>query len=153
MRVLFLHGLGSKPGGVKPRFLARRGHEVINPGMPDDDFGESVRIAQAAFDRDRPDVVVGSSRGGAVAMNLNAADAPIVLIAPAWRKWGSARSVPPGTLILHSPDDAVIPFDESKELAADGASTLIAVGLDHFMTDEDALGALADALDRLAGIP
>jgi len=56
-------------------------------------------------------------------------------------------------LVAHSPDDAVIPFIESQELAADGASTLIAVGLDHFMTDEDALGALADALDRLAGIP
>ena len=70
--VLFLHGWNSKPGGVKPSFLAAHGHTVINPRLPDEDFDESVRIAQAEVDQNRPDVVVGSSRGGAVAMNIDA---------------------------------------------------------------------------------
>ena len=35
------------------------------------DFAEAIRIAQAEFDELRPDVVVGSSRGGAIAMNIN----------------------------------------------------------------------------------
>ena len=49
MKVLFLHGWRSVPGGAKPTFLARHGHEVANPKLPDDDFIEAVRIAQAEF--------------------------------------------------------------------------------------------------------
>ena len=86
MRILFLHGRQSVPGGVKPTFLAQHGHEVINPALPEEDFTEAVRIAQAEFDKHRPDVVVGSSRGGAVAMNLDSGDTPLVLLCPAWRK-------------------------------------------------------------------
>lgn len=48
-------------------FLAQKGHEVVNPPLPDEDFDEAVKIAQAEFDRHQPDVIVGSSRGGAVA--------------------------------------------------------------------------------------
>jgi alpha/beta hydrolase family protein len=77
MKVLFLHGWQSVPGGVKSTYLARHGHEVINPKLPDEDFNEAVRIAQAEFDRRRPDVVVGSSRGGAVAMNMDSGEAPL----------------------------------------------------------------------------
>jgi len=64
MTILFLHGWTSKPGGVKPTYLADHGHTVLNPVLPDEDFAEAVRIAQAEFDRHRPDVIVGSSRGG-----------------------------------------------------------------------------------------
>ena len=69
MKILFLHGWQSTPGGLKPTYLKDHGHEVLNPALPDDDFDAAVRIAQAEFDRHQPDVVVGSSRGGAVAMN------------------------------------------------------------------------------------
>jgi hypothetical protein len=69
MLILFLHGLNSTPGGLKPTYLKDHGHSVLNPAMPDDDVGEAVRIAQVEFDRGKPDVVGGSSRGGAVAMS------------------------------------------------------------------------------------
>lgn len=69
MKILLLHGWHSTPGGVKPTYLKDHGHEVLNPALPDDDFDAAVRIPQAEFDQHRPDVVVGSSRGGAVAMN------------------------------------------------------------------------------------
>jgi pimeloyl-ACP methyl ester carboxylesterase len=101
MTILFLHGWQSTPGGVKPTYLAQYGHEVLNPALPDDDFDAAVRIAQAEFDRGKPDVVVGSSRGGAVAMNLKI-DVPLVLLCPAWKRWGTATTVKPGTAILHS---------------------------------------------------
>lgn len=68
MRILFLHGWRSVPGGVKPTYLKNHDHEIINPALPDEDFAEAVRIAQAEFDKHQPDVVVGSSRGGGVAM-------------------------------------------------------------------------------------
>ncbi len=71
MKVLFLHGWQSTPGGVKPTDLKEHGHEVLNPALPDD-FDIAVGIAQAEFDRHRPDLVVGSDRGGAVAMNMPA---------------------------------------------------------------------------------
>ena len=102
MKILFLHGWQSTPGGVKPTYLKDHGHEVLNPALPDDDFDAAVRIAQAEFDQHQPDVVVGSSRGGAVAMNINAGSTPLVLLCPAWKRWGTARTVKPGTVILHS---------------------------------------------------
>jgi hypothetical protein len=91
MKVLFLHGWRSIPGGVKPTFLARHGHEVVNPKLPDEDFREAVRIAQAEFDRHQPQVVVGSSRGGAVAMNIDSGEARLVLLCPAWKQHGTGR--------------------------------------------------------------
>jgi hypothetical protein len=56
MKMLFLHGWQSTPGGVKPTYLAEHGHEVLNPALPDDDFDE------------------------AVAMNINAGATPLVLL-------------------------------------------------------------------------
>lgn len=117
MKILFLHGWQSVPGGVKPTYLAQHGHEVINPKLPDEDFAEAVRIAQAEFDKHDPDVVVGSSRGGAVAMNINSGDARLVLLCPAWKKWGTVKKAKPGTVILHSRADDVVPFADSEELA------------------------------------
>jgi predicted esterase YcpF (UPF0227 family) len=70
MKILFLHGWNSVPAGIKPSYLAQHGHEVINPALSDDDFGEAVRTAQAEYDRHHPDVIVGSSRGGSVATVL-----------------------------------------------------------------------------------
>ena len=49
-------------------------------------FGAAVKAkvalttAQAAFNQHRPEVVVGSSRGGAVAVNLNSGNARLVLL-------------------------------------------------------------------------
>ena len=105
MRILFLHGYQSQPGGVKPTFLRQHGHEVLNPALLSEDFEASVRIAQQAFDEGEPEVVVGSSRGGAVAMSIDTGDVPLVLIAPAWKRWGAATTVKAAVTILHSEHD------------------------------------------------
>jgi hypothetical protein len=127
MKILFLHGWQSVPGGVKPSYLIQYGHAVFNPALPDDDFDRAVTIAQAAFDRHRPDVIVGSSRGGAVAMALQTGDTPLVLLCPAWKRWGTANTVKPGTTVLHSRNDETIPFDESRELIRNSNLTDIAL--------------------------
>lgn len=62
MKVLFLHGWNSKPGGMKPTYLLNHGHEVINPALSDDDFAMAIAVGQSEFDKHKPDVVVGSSR-------------------------------------------------------------------------------------------
>jgi hypothetical protein len=153
MRILFLHGWHSVPGAVKPTYLARNGHEAINPKVPDDDFEAALRIAQAEFDQHRPKAVVGSSRGGAVAMNINSGDAWLVLLCPAWRKWGTARAVKPGTVILHSRADDVVPFPDSEELVRNSALpawTLIEVGDDHRLADPEPLRKLLEACEGRA---
>lgn len=149
--VLFLHGWNSKPGGVKPTYLAQHGHTVINPALPDEDFAESVRIAQQAFHEHRPKVVVGSSRGGAVAMNIVADGGGLVLLCPAWKKWGRARLVMPGTVILHSEADDVVPIADSRELLARSGlpeSALIVVGTDHRLADPEPLAAMLAAVEK-----
>src|ERR1022692_1591095 len=108
MTILFLHGWQSVPHAVKPSFLAQHGHEIINPKLPDEDFTQAVKIAQEEFDKHQPQVVVGSSRGGAVAININGGSVKLVLLCPAWKKWGTAKTVMPRTIILRSQADDVI---------------------------------------------
>jgi hypothetical protein len=145
MSVLFLHGWQSVPGSVKPTFLAQHGHEVINPALPDDDFNEAVRIAHSEFDKHRRAAVVGSSRGGAVAMNISSGEAELVLLCPAWKKWGTARTVKPGAVILHSRADDVVPFAASEEQSRTSGATLIEVGADHRLADPEPLAAMLKA--------
>jgi alpha-beta hydrolase superfamily lysophospholipase len=150
MTILFLHGWTSVPGGVKPTYLAAHGHDILNPKLPDEDFAESVRIAQAEIDAHRPEVIVGSSRGGAVAMNLDPRGARLVLLCPAWRRWGTASTVPADTVILHSRRDDVVPFADSEALLrASGLppTALIEVGTDHRLADPEPLAAMLRACE------
>ena len=86
-----------------------------------------------------------------MALNFDTGDVPVVLIAPAWQKWGNAARARPRTVILHAEGDAVIPIAASRALvAASGLppEALVVVGDDHNMTDPAALAALADAVRR-----
>jgi hypothetical protein len=152
VKILFLHGWHSVPGGVKPTYLTDHGYEVINPALDDDDFAEAVRTAQAEFVQHRPQVVVGSSRGGAVAMSMESGDAKLVLLCPAWRKYGTAKTVKPNTVILHSRADDVVPFADSEELATNSGATLIEVGTDHRLADPEPLATMLRACGE-AGTP
>lgn len=151
MKILFLHGWQSVPGGVKPTFLKDHGHEVLNPKLPDDDFAEALRIAQDIFHTHSPDVVVGSSRGGALAMNMRVGDTRLVLLCPAWKKFGSTRTVKPGTVILHSRADDVVPFADSEELVRNShlpTQTLIEVGSDHRLADPESLQVMLRSCEQ-----
>jgi hypothetical protein len=155
MKILFLHGWQSTPGGLKPTYLNEHGHSVLNPALPDEDFPAAVRIAQAELDRGEPDVVIGSSRGGAVAMNIEAGTTPLVLLCPAWKTWGTAATVKPGTVILHSRADDVVPFADSLELLSHSGlppESLIEVGNDHRLADAEPLAAMLQAAEN-AGLP
>jgi hypothetical protein len=143
-KVLFLHGLESKPGGSKPRALEKLGHQVSNPALPMNDFDESVRIAQEEIDFLKPNVIVGSSRGGAVAMSIDPGNAKMILIAPAWRKFDVQPKVPSDTTILHCPADGIIDFEDSEILETSCQAQLISCGQGHRMNDPDALQALSD---------
>lgn len=151
MTILFLHGWHSLVGGVKPTYLRDHGHDVVNPALSDHDFGKALRTAQAEYDRHHPDLIVGSSRGGAIAMNLEAGATPLVLLCPAWKRWGNVRSVKPGTTILHSEADDTIPIADSCELVGNSGlpeSALIVIGNDHRLADREPLQAMLEACER-----
>lgn len=154
LKILFLHGWTSVPGGLKPTYLKEAGHTVLNPALPDDDFDLAVRTAQAEYDQHHPDVIVGSSRGGAVAVNMHNGTTPLVLLCPAWKNWGSATTIKSNSVTLHSRQDDVIPFADSEELVANSrlpSETLIEVGNDHRLADAEPLNAMLEACLRLTG--
>ena len=143
-KIVFLHGKESTRGGTKPKFLSGAGHDVIEPESLKGSFADAMASAQAAVDEFKPDIIVGSSRGGALAMAINPRGARLVLVAPAWRMFGVAPSVPAGTTVLHCEDDDIVPIGDSLELAAAGAD-LETCGKSHRMSDIGALDALAIA--------
>jgi hypothetical protein len=148
MKILFLHGWHSVPGGVKPSYLAAHGHKVINPALPDEEFEEAVALAQAEFDKHRPDLIVGSSRGGAVAMTINSGDTPLVLLCPAWKHWAPSGNLKRRAVILHSRLDEVIPFRDSEELLSMNEmspTVLIETGNDHRLAGVESLKVMLDA--------
>ena len=142
MKVLFLHGLESKPGGTKAKTLEDDGHKVFNPSLPKSSFKDSVRIAQEIIDNEAPEYIVGSSRGGAVAMEVDPGHAKLVLIAPAWKRFGVNPVVAGSTIILHSENDDVVPIEDSRELATLNGATLESCGTCHRMSDVEALDVL-----------
>lgn len=156
MKILFLHGWHSVVGGVKPTHLVGRGHHVLNPALDDNDFDRALATAQAEYDLHQPQVIVGSSRGGAIAMNLRSEATPLVLLCPAWKNWGTVSKLKANSVVLHSRDDEVIPFADSEELIAGSGlapETLIEVGSDHRLADEASLSVMAWACELLgAGI-
>ena len=140
-KILFLHGLESKPGGTKPTFLEKNGYEVVQPFLDKNDFQGSVQVAQRCYDEAKPNVIVGSSRGGAIAMALRA-DASVkkILIAPAWRKYKVPyTSVGENDVVLHSEKDAIIPYIDSVRLCRNTFAFLQEVGDNHRMQDEETL--------------
>ncbi len=147
MKILFLHGLESQPGGSKVKYLQGLGHTVLNPLLPKHDFDKSVKVAQALIDSEHPEIVVGSSRGGAIAMNIDARGARLILIAPAWKRFGNASSTSTNTTILHCRDDKIVPYKDSAELGVN----LMSCGDDHKMSDKLALTALGQAVGSQKG--
>ena len=93
-------------------------------------------------------MIVGSSRGGAVALNIDSGDTPLVLLCPAWKNWGKVTKLKPQATILHSRNDDVIPFSDSEELVANSGlplETLIEVGNDYCLADPEPLKAMLEA--------
>ena len=145
MRVLLLHGSDSSPGGAKASFLLSKGCTLINPALPKDRWEESMSIAQDSFDRDEPKVVVGGSRGGALAMNLRTGNVPLVLSLPLGALLGALpRSSTTRSYCTRTPT-MFVPLADSRDLVARSglpASSLVIVGADHRMSDAHALAAL-----------
>ena len=149
-KVLFLHGWPSD-GATKTSFLWSLGYAVRAPKLSNRTFGAALITAQSAFDEFKPDVIVGSSRGGAVGMAMLRPDTPLVLLAPAWRFCGvRPRVEPTEAVVIHSPSDRWVPIQDSVELWFwNPFLRLVRAGRDHRLNDPDARAALTDVLGEL----
>jgi hypothetical protein len=86
-----------------------------------------------------------------VALNIDTGQVPLILIAPAWKTWGTATTVRASVTILHSEHDDVVPIEDSKELLRNSGlakDRVVVVGDDHRMVDEAAIGALLQAVEN-----
>jgi hypothetical protein len=84
-------------------------------------------------------------------MNIESGTTPLVLLCPAWRRWGTTKTVKPGTVILHSKADDVISISDSRELLGSNSlpeSDLIVVGNDHRSANPKPLGAKLEACEQ-----
>jgi alpha-beta hydrolase superfamily lysophospholipase len=124
-----MHGLESSPQGNKARYLARH-FEAHTPAMDTGDFQacyEQQAREVAAF---RPDVVVGSSFGGALAVLLLVRGAwagPTLLLAQASARFDTTLALPEGVpvLLVHGTRDDVIDIEGSRRLARTGTPGLV----------------------------
>jgi len=84
-------------------------------------------------------------------MNVQAPNTPLVLLCPAWKRFGSVQRIKPGTIVLHSPQDDVVPYADSVELlklSGLDPSCLWTVGTDHRLSDPEPLAAMLRAVER-----
>ena len=142
-RVLFLHGLEGRPDGTKPTYLKNQGLHVVAVPLTRYDLKESIKTANWAIKTMKPDIIVGSSRGGGIAAHIKGHGARKILIAPAHKAFGlKPRELNETTTILHCPDDDLVPYRYSEELVEKFGCKLIACGENHRMSDIEALETL-----------
>jgi hypothetical protein len=154
MKILFCHGLEGSPTSRKAVVLREAGHDVLAPALPKEDLAQSVQIVRDALASFDAEVIVGSSRGGAVAMkSVTDSSPPLVLLAPAWRLFRVEPIVRRDTRILHGIKDAVVPLADSIELERRNdlpPENLLPINDDHRLVSPLGLAALAETVARIA---
>jgi len=148
-KILFLHGREGTPEGSKVTHLRDCGYRVIAPVLPKDSLDLSIKRAQNCFDAFLPDIIIGSSRGGAVACSIKGSNTPKILIAPAYNKFRcQINDIDDSTIVLHCPDDDIVSFEDSKNLVEAFNVDLRSCGICHRMKDPDALKNLITAIEE-----
>jgi alpha-beta hydrolase superfamily lysophospholipase len=125
LRVQFIHGLESSPQGVKAQLLARH-FTALTPAMNTRDFAASAQVQESALREFAPQVLVGSSYGGAIAVDLlqrGVWRGPTLLLAQAALRRGQPALLPAGVDIwlVHGTRDAIIDVEDSRVLARSGS--------------------------------
>jgi predicted esterase len=157
LRVQFAHGLESSPAGTKARLFAEH-FTASTPAMDTSDFEGCIRAQAEELARFRPEVLVGSSFGGALAVALlqrGAWRGPTLLLAQAAAHYGVPLRLPEGVRvwIVHGLRDDLVPIQESRALARTGSPELVRlfeVDDDHPLSDTVASGRLLALVRELA---
>ena len=158
-RVLFIHGLESSPKGTKARVLGAR-FPTETPAMDTRDFEACVRRQAEAIRSFQPNLVVGSSFGGAVAVALLQRGlwrGPTLLLAQAAIEQGLRPELPTGARVwlVHGAQDDVVPPASSRRLARSGSRNLVRlleIDDDHRLSAAVADGRLVAWVEELAAL-
>lgn len=123
-RVQFIHGLEGSPKGAKARQIADA-FDAVTPAMETSNFEASVDAQSAALHDFRPDVLVGSSFGGAVAVALLRRElwrGPTLLLAQAALHYDPRARLPGDVTVwlVHGTRDDLIDAGQSRRLASTG---------------------------------
>lgn len=127
---IYIHGLEGSANGTKGKFVratygrsgpqmdAKAGEKL---GVRPPSFEPCFEVCKAYIEQTKASVLVGSSFGGAMTMALLQAgvwQGPVVLLAPAIKRYGFDLKLPQGVhaLIIHDPNDDLIPYEDSIEL-------------------------------------
>jgi predicted alpha/beta hydrolase family esterase len=147
----------SSNGSAKSSFLRSLGYSVLVPRLPGWSFRAALRVAQDAFDGFDPIIVVGSSRGGSLALHLDTRDRPMILLAPAYQFFGGMpdrETIPQGSVVIHSPDDHLVPIRHSLELVQHLHDLgLIRAGETHHLNCPGGKEALRRVVHDLVPVP
>ena len=142
MRVLFCHGKEGTANGTKATRI-KQNFDATVPKLTNsfakEDFEKDLALVEGLA-RDA-DVIVGSSRGGAIVAALKT-NKRKVLIAPAIRKFGVLPQLRMQDTILHCAKDDLVDFEDSHALADVFGVKLIECGLDHRMSDEETINKI-----------
>jgi hypothetical protein len=159
LRIQFAHGLASTPLGNKARLFAQH-FDALTPEMDTSNLESCVRVHEAALASFRPDLLIGSSFGGAIAVALLERGlwrGPTLLLAQAARYYMPSCRLPDGVRVtlVHAPQDEVVDVEGSRALAKTGTPELvelIEVDDDHALTALVANGQLIELVRRAAGV-
>ena len=159
LRVQFVHGLEGSPRGAKARLFARH-FDASTPAMDTGDFASCVGLQAAEIERFGPDVLVGSSFGGAVVVELlrrAAWSGPTLLLAQAALRRDAGAALPTGVRVwlVHGRRDAIVPPEDSRRLARTGSPELVRlveVDDDHALHGLVASGELVTLVRDLAAL-
>lgn len=135
----------------KPYFMQQCGFDVYSPILSNWNFAAALKESQDAYDEFKPDIIVGSSRGAAIAMNMVTGETPLILLSPAWEMFGNAKKTKKKTIVIHSKNDGMVPYQESVELCKNSGCFLLAAGEDHRLNDRQGRLALMWALQKVSG--
>ncbi len=159
LKVQFAHGLEGSPYGIKSQLLAQE-FNALTPAMDTGDFEACVRLQADRIATFSPDILIGSSFGGAVVLALlqrGLWSGPTLLLAQAGLRCGLPAALPDGIriwLVHGTLDDAIDPQD-SQRLAATGQPTmvrLIEVDDDHPLRKSVANGDFISWIRELAAL-
>jgi predicted esterase len=150
IRVQFAHGLESSPQGNKARLLAEH-FTALTPAMNTRDLEGCVQVHARALRAFQPNVLVGSSFGGAVVVALlmrGLYQGATLLLAQAALRYLPQARLPGGVpvTLVHAREDEVIPFADSERLASTGSPELVTLlprADDHALSALCARGELA----------
>lgn len=147
MNILFCHGKEGSPNGTKAQTIRAAFGNVVTPTLTNSyapaDFQNDLEIVEQAAKE--VDVLVGSSRGGALVCAARTSQQKI-LICPAWKEFKVVPYVTKNDIIIHSKKDAIVPYAHSQQLADMFGCTLVEAGSNHRMSDEKTLALIINTI-------